>query len=160
MEYLLIITLVFITDLVVKTVIEKKRKLGEQDRLFHGKVNIQKYYNKGFALDKFEKYPKLVSYGSAAVTVILLVKLIVLLFQKGYKGLKVALSLIIGGACSNIFDRFTKHYVVDYISFDMKWEKLRKIVFNLSDFCIIAGTLLMVISKKPGSEKKTKSAQK
>ena len=160
MGYFLIITMVFITDLIVKTVIEKKCKLREQDRFFHGKVIIQKYYNKGFALDRFEKYPKLVSYGSAAVSVILLIKLIVLLFQKGYKGLKIALSFIIGGACSNIIDRFTKHYVVDYISFDVKWEKLRKIVFNLSDFFIIVGTLLMVISKKPGSEKKRKSAQK
>lgn len=160
MGYLLIITLVFITDLIVKTVIEKTRSQGKQNRYFKGKVIIQKYYNKGFALDKFEKYPRLVSYGSAAVTVVLLIKLIILLFQKGYKGLKVALSLIIGGACSNIFDRFTKHYVVDYISFDVKWKKLRQVVFNLSDFCIIAGTLLMMISKKPGAEKKEKSAQK
>lgn len=152
MGYLLIITLVFITDLIIKTVIEKTRSQGKKDSYFNGKIIIQKYYNKGFALDKFEKYPKLVSCGSAAVCIILLIRLLVLLFQKGYKGLKVALSLIIGGASSNVFDRFTKHYVVDYISFDVKWKKLQKVVFNLSDFCIIAGTLLMMFSKKPNSK--------
>lgn len=153
MGYLLIITLVFITDLIVKTVIEKTYSQGKQKRYLKGKVMIHKYYNKGFALDKFEKYPKFVSYGSAGVCIVLLIRLVILLFQKGYRGLKIALSLIIGGASSNVFDRFTKHYVVDYISFDTKWRKLRKVVFNLSDFFIIAGTLLMIISKKPNSKK-------
>lgn len=153
MGYLLIISLVFITDLIVKTVVEKKCKLGKQHSYLKGKVIIQKYYNKGFAFDKFEKYPNLVSHGSALICGVLFIRLIFLLFQKGYQGVKVALSLVVGGAASNIYDRFSKHYVVDYISFGVKWKKLRNTVFNLSDFFIMAGTLLMLFCKKPGSRK-------
>ena len=56
--------------------------------------------------------------------------------------LKAGLSLLVGGAFSNTYDRLKRKYVVDYISFGVKWKGLRKVVFNVSDFCIIIGALL------------------
>jgi signal peptidase II len=35
--------------------------------------------------------------------------------------------------------------VVDYVSFPVKWQAFRKIVFNCSDFCIIIGALLSAL---------------
>ena len=38
-----------------------------------------------------------------------------------------------------------RKYVVDYVSFGVKWKRLRNVVFNLSDFCIIIGALLTAL---------------
>ena len=60
--------------------------------------------------------------------------------------LKLGLSLLLGGAFSNTYDRFTREYVVDYFSFCSPWKGLNRIVFNISDFCIIIGSLIAVLS--------------
>lgn len=148
MFYFGIIAGIFLADFFIKTIVDKKLALGEKKTYLDGKIILQKYYNKGFALDKFEKYPKLVAYGSSLVCSLLIVKFCVLLFQKGNKGLKTALAMIIGGAGSNIYDRFFKHYVIDYVRFGVKWKALKKVVFNISDFFIIFGTLLLLVFQK------------
>ena len=64
---------------------------------------------------------------------------------KGSKTLKAGLALLLGGAYSNTYDRLVRKYVVDYVSFPVKNEKIRNVVFNISDFCIMIGALLMVL---------------
>ena len=64
---------------------------------------------------------------------------------RGNNLLRVGLAFLLGGAFSNTYDRLKRKYVVDYLSFGVKWKKLRRIVFNVSDFCIIIGALLAVI---------------
>lgn len=148
MFYLGIIVTVFLTDFILKKVIDKTRVLGEKKEYFNGKIILQKYYNKGFALDKLGQYPKLVAYGSGFVCSLLTAKLFFLLRSKGNGGRKTALAMMIGGAASNIYDRFVKHHVVDYLSLGVKWKPLRKIVFNISDFFILLGSVLLVIFRK------------
>lgn len=72
--------------------------------------------------------------------------LFVLTFScKGGKLLKTGLAFLLGGAYSNTYDRLMRKYVVDYVSFPVKNKKIRNIVFNISDFCIMIGALLMVL---------------
>ena len=59
--------------------------------------------------------------------------------------LRLGLALLLGGAFSNTYDRLRRGYVVDYVSFPVKWQAFRKIVFNCSDFCIIIGALLSAL---------------
>ena len=148
MFYLGIIAVIFLSDFFVKKIVDEKLAFGEKKTYLDGKIILEKYYNKGFALDKFEKHPKLVAYGSGFVCISLIVKLCILLFQKGNKGLKTALAMIIGGAGSNIYDRFRRHHVVDYVRFGVKWKALRNIVFNISDFFTILGALLLLVFQK------------
>ena len=54
-------------------------------------------------------------------------------------------ALLLGGAYSNTYDRLIRKYVVDYVSFPVKNKKIRNIVFNISDFCIMIGALLIVL---------------
>jgi len=49
------------------------------------------------------------------------------------RGTRLALGAGIGGAVSNLIDRFTKHYVIDFIDFRV-WP-----VFNLADVAIVVG---------------------
>jgi signal peptidase II len=72
--------------------------------------------------------------------------------KKGKVLLKTGLAFILGGAYSNTYDRLRRKYVVDYISFDLKSgnklaDKFKKIVFNISDFAIIIGSMFLVINE-------------
>ena len=69
------------------------------------------------------------------------------LFQKGNGLLKLALTLLLGGAFCNTYDRLKRKYVVDYFSFNTPFQALNKIVFNLSDFAILIGALLLVLAQ-------------
>lgn len=61
--------------------------------------------------------------------------------------LKWGLTVMLGGAYSNTYDRIRRKYVVDYVSFNVPFKKLRQVVFNISDFCIMIGALLGVLSE-------------
>ena len=61
------------------------------------------------------------------------------------------MSLMLGGAISNLYDRFVRKYVVDYFGFRCSLKKLENITFNLADVFIFAGAagiLLTEILKK------------
>ena len=64
---------------------------------------------------------------------------------RGNSTLRAGLALLLGGAYSNTYDRLTRNYVVDYVSFPVKNKRVRRVVFNISDFCIMIGALLMVL---------------
>ena len=49
------------------------------------------------------------------------------------------LSLIAGGGISNVLDRLTFGFVVDYIDFRI----IHFPVFNLADICVVCGTILL-----------------
>ena len=53
---------------------------------------------------------------------------------------KVAFSLILLGAISNLIDRLQYGYVIDY--FDLKWFT----IFNLADILITVGTIFLIFS--------------
>lgn len=48
------------------------------------------------------------------------------------------------GAWSNTFDRWIRGYVIDYVGFKTKWEKITRITYNLGDFFPAAGAVLMM----------------
>jgi len=59
--------------------------------------------------------------------------------------LKMSMALLLGGAYSNLYDRMKREYVVDYFGFNVKNQKLRSIVFNISDFCIMIGAAVSAL---------------
>ena len=69
--------------------------------------------------------------------------LVWLLQRRGHLYEKLAYSITIGGALSNLYDRFRRHYVVDY--FSINYGRLKKVIFNLGDMMIFAGSLLILI---------------
>ena len=77
---------------------------------------------------------------AAALTVLF----VVTLGNAGKELLKWGLTLLLGGAYSNTYDRLVRKYVVDYVSFNVPFG-LRKVIFNIGDFCILLGALLCVI---------------
>ena len=60
-----------------------------------------------------------------------------LLPKRGRKFEKTALALVLAGGASNLFDRFFRGYVVDYLS--LANSKSEHLVFNLGDLFIALG---------------------
>ena len=57
-------------------------------------------------------------------------------------GSAVGITLILGGALGNLFDRLVHGHVVDF--FDVYYEQYHWPIFNIADACVTAGALLIV----------------
>lgn len=145
MRYAVISVMVFLSDYIIKNRIEEQKTEGETEELLDGRLLLRKYHNKGAMLDWGEAKSGLVSLLSLVLTLAMTAVFLCTFSMKGSRLLKSGLALLLGGAYSNTYDRLTRHYVVDYVSFPVKNEKLRRIVFNISDFCIMIGALCMVL---------------
>ena len=69
--------------------------------------------------------------------------------DEGRKADRIGFALITAGGLSNLYDRLKRGYVVDYFSIRCKY--LEKIVFNLGDFFIFAGSALIAASDLLGA---------
>lgn len=145
MIYAAIAAAIFFLDMVIKNLIEKKMAEGDIKELGNGLFLLRKYHNKGAFLNVGEKKSGFVAILSIALTLAMTVLFLVTFSCRGSRILKSGLSLLLGGAYSNTYDRMRRHYVVDYVSFPVKNKAIRNIVFNISDFCIIIGALMMVL---------------
>lgn len=113
--------------------------------LFRGHILVRRYHNKGAVLNLGQNKRRAVAAISVAMCIAAAVVFILSLGRRGNRLLRVGLALLLGGAFSNTYDRLKRKYVVDYFSFDVKWEPLRRVVFNISDFCIMIGALLAAV---------------
>ena len=145
MGYLCIVALIFAGELGIKNYVEKKRNAGEEKEICKGRILLRKYHNKGACMNLGEKKSNVVAGLSLILTAALALVFLFTLTRHGNGWLKAGLSLLLGGAFSNTYDRLKRKYVGDYFSFGVKWAPLRAIVFNISDFCILIGALIIAI---------------
>lgn len=143
--YAVLAMAIFILDLLIKNHIEKTRKEGEEEAVCGGRLLIRRYHNKGAFLNAGERRRDLVAVLSVALTLGVTVLFVLTFSCKGSRLLKAGLAVLLGGAYSNTYDRLMRKYVVDYVSFPVKNKRIRSVVFNISDFCIAVGALLMVL---------------
>ena len=145
MGYMCIVALIFAGELGIKNYVEKKQNAGEETEICKGRILLRKYHNKGACMNLGEKKSNVVAGLSLILTAALALVFLFTLTRHGNGWLKAGLSLLLGGAFSNTYDRLKRKYVVDYFSFGVKWAPLRAIVFNISDFCILIGALIIAI---------------
>ena len=127
---------------------EKNCELMEETPILKGKVIIRKYYNKGAALNFLAKKPERMRQIQTLLMAAAGGSFFTLLSRRGDKGVKTALAMILGGGASNLYDRVKKGHVVDYFSFKTRSRRLSGIIFNISDFFVFAGALLLVLFGK------------
>lgn len=142
MIYICIVAIIFIGDYFIKKFMERTLNEGKEESRLKGFILLRKHHNKGAFLNAGEKNRTLVAALSLMLTVVVLLIFIVTLGRKGTPLFKLGLSLLLGGAFSNTYDRIKRGYVVDYLSFGVKWKWLSNIIFNISDFAIIIGAML------------------
>lgn len=94
--------------------------------------------NKGVAFGMFSD----MRWVFVALTSVLLAIIIFYMFKKRPKGkfFYICAALIIGGGIGNLIDRIFYGYVIDYLSLSFFPP-----VCNFADYCITAGTIMLVI---------------
>ena len=145
MIYILLIAGIVGAELGIKNHVEKHRKEGEERPALGGALLLRKYHNRGAFLDMGERVRPLIAFVSVLLSLVMTAVFVMTLGSRGSAVLKTGLALLLGGAYSNTYDRLRRKYVVDYFSFGVKWQKLRRVVFNLSDFCIAVGAMMLVL---------------
>lgn len=106
-----------------------------------GKVQLRKLHNPGFPMGTLAGRPELVRGLPLAVVSVLTGRFLLLARERGKLPEKLGLAAVIGGGLSNLFDRFFRGFVVDYIH--VKAGPLDRIIFNLGDAMIASGGALM-----------------
>ncbi len=145
MLYIGIIGILAALDLFIKQAIEQQNESDFPKELQKsgGKILLYKNHNPGFSFGYLKDHAELVSMIPLAVASFIGGMLACLLKSKGKTAEKLAFSIALGGAISNLYDRLVRHYVVDY--FSIQYGKLKKVVFNLGDLFIFLGAGLIII---------------
>ncbi|MEG1956145.1 MAG: signal peptidase II [Lachnospiraceae bacterium] len=137
-------------DLLAKTYVERNFSELEHKEVCNERLILTKVHNKGMMMNFLDQYPKVVEGSAGIVGIFLSGYFLVLLGKSGNCFRKLGIACMVGGAWSNIYDRFTRKYVVDYICFKTRWKKLNNIVFNIGDLFIFLGCILTMISSVVG----------
>ena len=96
-------------------------------------ISLELHYNKGVAFSMFAFLGGYLKWLQA----LLILGIILYLFGSGFiKRYAFALGLLLGGAVSNLYDRFTQEGVVDYIYWHCWFDYP---VFNYADIAVIIG---------------------
>jgi len=145
MVFISIIALLAALDLLIKSAIEDQEEAGFPKELegSGGKILLHKNHNAGFSFGYFKDHQSMVQMTPLAVASFIGGMLASLLQRKGNILEKLALSVALGGAVSNLYDRLVRHYVVDY--FSIQYGKLKKVVFNLGDLFIFLGAGIILV---------------
>lgn len=144
MFFLCLAAVVFILDHFIKSYVDLHYPQGYRKEILGGKIILLDHHNPNGAFELFRGKERLGETLSAGALFSVLWDLLRLLFSKGRKLEKAGLGLVLGGGLNNFYNKKVKGYVNDYFSFGVENERLRNMVFNLSDMFIFLGSLLYV----------------
>lgn len=145
MIYLILTVGIFLLDFFLKRHIDSKYARKVQHPRLNGRIILEKYYNKGAALNLLAKRPLIMRALHTAILVVVGIAYYLALKVSGRPLTKTGLAFLMGGGASNLFDRYTKGHVVDYFRINIGSKRLRRIIFNISDFFVFIGALLAAI---------------
>jgi signal peptidase II len=144
LPYLILVAAVVIFDRWTKALIQNRFDLNESALVIDGFFNITYVRNTGVAFGIFS------SISAPAKSLLLsiftaLAAIVVVTYSvrspAGNRLLQIALSLILGGALGNLYDRIAFGYVVDFLEFYVgayHWPS-----FNIADSAITVGVVLL-----------------
>lgn len=151
---------IFMGDNYLKERMERELEPGETREVLGGRLLLRRHHNAGAMLGLGERKGVIVTTLSLLLTAAATLVFVLSLSVYGSNVLRAGLSLLLGGAFSNTYDRLKQQYVTDYVSFNVKWGPFRRLVFNVSDFCIIIGVMLSALGLKHQERKLGKLAKK
>lgn len=145
MIYLIITASIFLLEFFLKRHIDRTYSRKVQYPRLRGRIILEKYYNNGAALNLLAKKPAIMRAIHTAIILVLGVIYYLTLSVSGKPITKTGLAFLVGGGASNLFDRYAKGHVIDYFRINIGSKRLRKVIFNISDFFVFIGALLAVI---------------
>ena len=149
---------IFLLDRITKIYVINldKRLIGSE--IFSSKyLNISLIWNEGiaFGLLSFDQENL---YNLLTILIILIIFFIFLMILKSSGLKKLALSIILGGALGNVFDRILYKSVPDFIDFHV--GEFHWFIFNIADIFITIGVFSMILLEFIGNNQKIKENEK
>lgn len=157
MIYVAVIVAICLAELLIRRYINQN---VEEDGQKWGKcgVRLRKYHNYGMANEYVKKTSDAGKNHWRCGGEFSCGGIFVLLTLKGEKAGKWGLALILGGGLANLLERFVHGYVTDYLQFRVPLACLRKLIYNVADLCIFAGTAVLFFRELGRSGQLTASA--
>jgi signal peptidase II len=151
-RYFAISLVLFVADQLTKGWIQRFPR-GRSIQVIPGLFKITHFENSGAAFGLFQDSSSPWKFGLVLVSILALAIVLVLLWRTGRSSMTaLGLSLVLGGAAGNLFDRLIHGSVVDFLLFYIgshEWP-----AFNVADSAIVVGAGLLVwqILKGEGQE--------
>jgi signal peptidase II len=147
---------VILLDRVTKIAIARAMDLHASRAIIPGFFNFVHIRNRGAAFGIFNDHPAawktglLIAFSFLALTVVF-----GLLWKnaRSFSASTVGLSLILGGAIGNLWDRILHGYVIDFLL--VYYRRYEWPAFNVADSCIVIGAILLATDVMFGRPKET-----
>jgi signal peptidase II len=136
---------VLVLDQVTKAVVSTTLKMGESHPVIPGFFNLTRVHNTGAAFGLLAGQASPLRTGFFLVVSLVAMGVVLWMLYRlppGQEVELVALSLILGGALGNVFDRVRLGEVVDFI--DVYYRSYHWPAFNVADSAISIGVLLLL----------------
>lgn len=136
-----IIIITVLLDQTTKFLIQSNFELNKSYELINNFYYITYYENTGIAFGMFNNLGWII-----IVVSMLLLLLLIYELTKYYdvRSCALAFSILIGGLIGNLIDRIMFGYVRDFLDFNPFGFNFP--IFNISDVCIIVGSIILIIS--------------
>ena len=141
MKWLWLSVVIVIADQLSKAFAQQALNLFEPVRLTPY-LNLTLMHNTGIAFSLFDQADaRWFLVGLAAVVSVAII--VWLRFSESNRWLQISLSLVVGGAIGNLWDRVVLGYVIDFI--DFRYQTLWWPAFNIADAAICVGAAMLII---------------
>ena len=139
-----IILIIFGIDRLSKTYVIELIQSQEREIFLYDFLNLTLNWNTGIAFGLLSSNANVLYHLVSALILLLIIYLIYLMAISDNSG-KVIISLIIGGAVGNLYDRLTYFAVPDFIDFHI--ENYHWFTFNIADVFISLGIFGMILKE-------------
>ena len=149
---------IFLFDRITKIYVINLDKKFIGSEIFSSKyLNITLIWNEGIAFG-FLSFDQENLYNLLTILIILIIFFILVMVLKSSGLKKLALSIILGGALGNVFDRILYKSVPDFIDFHV--GEFHWFIFNIADIFITIGVFSMILFEFIGNNKKIEENEK
>ena len=139
----LIIILIFSFDRISKVKIIDQQVKDNQIYI-NDFMNFELIWNTGIGFGLLSSNSNFIYNSITAVISGIIVFIIYLILKSSFMD-KLFLSLILGGALGNLYDRFTYNAVPDFI--DIHYKSFHWFTFNIADIFITAGIIMLLVKE-------------
>lgn len=136
---MILILFIFAADQATKAVVSNALPLGGSHPVIEHFFYITHIVNHGAAMGMFQNG----RFFLIPMTILIALVMTFYLIKSKQFLLRLTLSLILGGALGNLFDRIVKGGVVDFL--DFRFGAFDFWIFNVSDIFVVTGTILFAI---------------
>jgi signal peptidase II len=152
LKWLWITALVVVLDLYTKSLASSMLQMYQPVEMFPG-FNFTLMHNKGAAFSFLSSESGWQRWFFSVIAIVVSGVILVWLknLNRDQVWLAVALSLILGGAVGNVYDRISLGYVVDFL--DVYYGSAHWPAFNIADSAICVGAVMFIVDAIRGQKK-------